>query len=66
MKISEQVAALEARVVVDDECVELLSAIKGRVWGEARCDPLNDSTQKFAAGLMPWIERLNEKLNFSR
>jgi hypothetical protein len=62
MKLSEQVAGLEARVAFDDECVKLLHMIKCRVFGEACYDPLNDSTQKFAAGLMEPVQALCDRL----
>jgi hypothetical protein len=62
MKLSEQVAGLEARIVFDEECVRLLHVIKSTVWGEACYDPLNDSTQKFAARLTEPVQALCDRL----
>jgi hypothetical protein len=62
MNLSEQVAALEARLVFDEECVHLLMKVKHRVWAEARYDPYSDATQKFAAGLMDDLQALVDRL----
>jgi hypothetical protein len=42
--------------------VRLLHVIKSTVWGEACYDPLNDSTQKFAARLTEPVQALCDRL----
>jgi hypothetical protein len=65
MTLSEQVTALEALVVFDEECVRLLMNVKHRVWGEAKYDPYNEATQKFAAELLEDLQSLVGRLRIS-
>lgn len=66
MKLSEQVAELEARVSVDADACRHLANLMNRVWGEACYDPQNDSTQAFAATLMDDLTALNLKWKFRK
>lgn len=65
-KLSEEVAALEARIQVDDDCMNHLYKLYSYIWVEASYDPDSEASQKFAARLLPHIQALNEKLHFKK
>jgi hypothetical protein len=52
--------------VISKECLQALSALYSRVWPEAYYDARNESTEKFARDLCPYLELLNEELRFRR
>jgi hypothetical protein len=62
--IKATIELLEERAVVDDNAVRHLSALFVTISGEARYDPENEATQRFAARLLPHIEALNAKFHF--
>lgn len=46
------------------EVKSLLHSMYGVLWTEVHYDPYNEETRKFASGLLPKIQRLNELLKF--
>lgn len=50
---------------MSDEVRNILGDLYSRLWAEAAYDPLNESTQKFAAPLAEKIMQLNKILKFT-
>lgn len=63
-RLAKEVADLEARIQVDDECIEHLNKLYGLIWVEACYDPDSEESSKFAAKCLPHIRALNDKLKF--
>ena len=63
-EVSEKIATLEARVVVDEEACRHLATLWNSIQAEAWYDPASESSQKFAKYLLPHIDALNKKLKF--
>lgn len=65
-KLSKEIAALEGRVKVDDDCMKHLYDLYDAIWIEACYDSDSQASQKFAEKLLPHIQALNDKLHFKR
>jgi hypothetical protein len=63
-EVADKIAKLEARVVVDQEDVEHLTALWNSIWAEVHYDPASESSQRFASYLQPHIDALNKKFKF--
>lgn len=63
-EVAEKIAALEARVAVDDEAMHHLRELYAKIWPEAFYDPGSAAVEKYAQDLWPHIDALNKKLRF--
>lgn len=63
-RLAQEVSDLEARIQVDDECVEHLNKLYGLIWVEACYDGDHPESIKFAQKCLPHIRALNKKLKF--
>ena len=63
-EVSEKIARLEARVVVDEEACKHLRELWNLIWTEWCYDPASESSQRFAGQLKPHIDALNAKFKF--
>jgi hypothetical protein len=63
-EIHEKVAALEARQALSADALHHLGSLWNSIWAEVYYDPASESSQRFAAHLMPHINALNDELKF--
>lgn len=57
---------VQEKVELEPDAHEALTKLYGLIWVEARYDPDNQSTQKFAERLLPHIQLLNKKWGFKK
>lgn len=57
---------LRLRLRVSDRAMTAMNELYQIIWTEVNYDPTNDSTQRFASRLLPYIKALNQEFSFKK